>query len=262
MAELPKIVIKGSDATAVFHLWSDVQVEDTFEVTNKSGRGSQNSILLTSRLPTQVSMSIVVSDDLTVPTISASSSDVTQNESRAAQIAILRSFVGQVVNVKARTTPAAGVTGVINKVQIVDDGKWDNRAVANVSMQQIQGIDEDGNPLGVDTVFGKITVPLLEADGSTISGGDKECVSGQVRVSTSIGRAMSNKKRSVGDWLKNSWTKSKNVINDAVDFVEDTAKETGDVLQVAFTGTGTFDKDSPAVRLAGYLPWVDVEDDC
>lgn len=264
MADVPKVVITGQTKAAVYHLWKNVQVEDSFEVTNKSGRGASNAVLLTTRLPSQVNIEVMCSDELVVPTVSNEPNAETQGTTTMEQqIETLRGFVGQVVTIDARTIPG-GITGVINRVTVTDDGKWDNTVQATLVMQQILGVGTDGQPLGVDVAFGKITVPTTD---STDPGGSSECVPGQARLFSpqirSVRESVSNAAGKVKKGVSGFWSKGKGLFNKAKKNVSDFGDGLADAGR-ALTGKQiTVDENNKVVRWMASTPFFDLEvSDC
>ena len=214
-SDSPRLVIAGTSLTAVFHLWKEVSVEDSFEVSNKSARGSPGVSFVTARLPSSVTATVICSDELIVPTVSSTPNAVTQGTtSRQEQVDILRGFVGSTVTIDARTIPM-GVTGVITRVRIMDDGKWDNAVEAQIEMQQVFGIGPDGTPDDLETVFGKIVVPVIK-DESLSGGGDKVCQRTVTRLYSPQVRAIKEFCKDAGATIskafRDTWTNVKKTV--------------------------------------------------
>lgn len=235
-ADSPRLVIAASDVTTVFHLWKEVNVEDSFEVSNKSARGSPGVSFVTSQLPSSVTATVICSDDLIVPTVSSTPDAVTQGTTtRQEQVDLLRGFVGTTVTIDARTIPM-GITGVITRVRIMDDGKWDNAVEAQIEMQQVFGVGTDGSPEDIEVVFGKIVVPVIK-DETLPGGGDKVCTRTVTRIYSPQVRAVKEwvkgAANTVSDFFRDTWTSTKKVVS-----------KVGSAIGNFFTGIGKAAKNA------------------
>lgn len=151
MVEDPVIVIQAEGKTFIYHLWSDISLEDQFEVTNKPASKGFGEIIRP--LQSSMTFNIKCSDEAKVPTLGRTG--IYQDIDKVKQVANLRGLIGKSTTVTTRTMTLAGV---VRSVKIEDSGQWDQTVLGALEIRVIEAGGED--EIG-ELRFGTIkTIPI------------------------------------------------------------------------------------------------------
>lgn len=153
------ILVEAGDESMVFHIWQDVQIQEEMEMTDKPTEGGGRDQEIVRPLPPNLTFTVKASDEVQVPVVKGDAVDQS-DLSMIQQVERLRSLKGQEVTVSAERLNQE-VSGLVRRVEIRDDGQYDNVTNVTVTVQSFaRRPTPEGATFGEEIYEGSIQIPV------------------------------------------------------------------------------------------------------